>query len=286
MFISGFIVLALSILWESLVAFISLTGGLVCGGFILGYLERWSNTLMIHSLGMKGIYMTAWLGTPIHEISHAVLCLLFGHKVTAVRLLQPASPDGTIGYVHHAYNPDSLYQRMGNLFIGLAPLFGGGLAILLFIRVLVPDSFEQIFRLITMDHSVFLVAEKESWLRLGQAVLAVIRGLFSMEHLTNPGFWIFVILALCIASHMSLSREDIRGAAGGAGALLLLFVVANTLSVILDPLLHDRMMDGIGRFNFCYLILMSLAVLFSFIKCFISLCIYRISSGKQREGIL
>lgn len=271
---AGLLFVLLKILWPSLVVFVSLIGGLVVGGFILGYLERLSNSLVLRSFGMAGIYVTAWLGTPIHELSHAAMCVVFRHRITGVKLLQAAGPDGTIGYVTHAYNPDSLYQRIGNLFIGLAPLVGGSLGIFLFSRILEESTFKQMVQGMADNNQIFLFTDPNSWVGLLHTTLTICSGLFAAGNTSSASFWFFLILAVCTASHMSLSREDIRGAASGAGAMLLLIAVANTLSALLDQALYGQMLMAIGRVDFFLLILLSLAIFFSAIKCLISGIVY------------
>lgn len=264
------ILTVLSVLWSSFMAFLSLTGGLVVFGFILGYLEGRSNSHMIRSFGLRGVYATAWLGTPIHELSHAALCLLFGHRVTGIQLFQRSDAHGTIGYVSHAYNPDSLYQRIGNFFIGTAPLFGGSLAILLFGRVLLPDTFQKMTALIFSSDQGFLWMDPQSWAFYSHRLAKVFFVLFSSVRPGDYRFWIFAMLAFCTASHMSLSMEDIRGAASGGGALVLLIVVINSLSAVLDPSLSGQTMLLIGRLNAYLLLMMGLAVFFSLIHLLIS----------------
>ena len=48
-----------------------------------------------------------------------------------MQLFRPGR-DGTLGYVEHAYNRRSLYQSVGNFFIGTGPIwFGSALVYLL-----------------------------------------------------------------------------------------------------------------------------------------------------------
>lgn len=274
----------LQILWLSMTEFVSLIGGLVIGGFILGYLERLSNRLIIDTFGMKGIYFTAWLGTPVHELGHAAMCLLFGHRVTGIKLLQANRSDGTIGYVTHTYNPGSLYQNIGNLFIGLAPLISGGLAIFACARFLVPGGSDVIARYFFTGTQTFSLVDPRTWGDLLFADRAVFQNFFAGENLIRPAFWLFIFLAVCISSRMSLSPEDIRGARSGAGAMFLLIVLANVLNAALDPSLHRQMMVWIGRFNFCLLILLSVSVFFSCLTLAVSSLFYRIGSRFKSFG--
>ena len=69
----------------------------------------------------KGLYYALGVAfIPLHELSHALACLLFRHKITGIRLV---SFDGGLGgYVNHTWNTKSLYQRFGLFFIAIAPL--------------------------------------------------------------------------------------------------------------------------------------------------------------------
>ena len=49
--------------------------------------------------------------------------------------------DGILGYVRYAYDPGSLWQRLGSFFVGIAPMVLGVAAILLLLRLLTPEVF-------------------------------------------------------------------------------------------------------------------------------------------------
>jgi hypothetical protein len=66
-------------------------------------------------------YFFAFFFTPIHEISHLIVAVLFGHKIDKVVLFQ-RNKSGTLGFVYHRWNSNSLYQSTGNFFIAIAPL--------------------------------------------------------------------------------------------------------------------------------------------------------------------
>lgn len=74
------------------------------------------------------IAIIGFFGIVIHELSHLIIAILFHHNITDFKLWQ-ISNDGVLGYVNHTYNKNSFYQRFGNVFIGLAPIFGLGLAV-------------------------------------------------------------------------------------------------------------------------------------------------------------
>lgn len=59
-------------------------------------------------------------GIIIHELSHLITALIFGHKITSFNLFHLPDQDGGRGYVNHSYN-NSLYQKLGNCYIAIAP---------------------------------------------------------------------------------------------------------------------------------------------------------------------
>ncbi len=84
------------------------TGLILVVGLMLGFFEKTANTFMQRSLGRKGIFITAFIGTPIHEIGHAIMCIIFNHKIMDIKLLNLKDKSGVLGYVKHSYNKNSL----------------------------------------------------------------------------------------------------------------------------------------------------------------------------------
>lgn len=63
----------ITVLKISTIEMFYLVGLITLTGFILGVFERLSNSFMQKSFGRKGILVTAWLGTPVHEVG-MLLC--------------------------------------------------------------------------------------------------------------------------------------------------------------------------------------------------------------------
>lgn len=176
---------------------------------------------LIGSRGRAVSIATGFIGTPVHEFGHAAFCLLFGHRITAIKLFQPDSKDGVMGYVNHSYNRKNIYHLIGNFFIGLGPVIFGSLVLLLLMQIFVPGMSGSLF-----SEMNSFQADGFSFATIGGVFLTagrVFAAFFSFA--AKPAWWLFMIPACSIALHMSLSVPDIK--AGQAG----FFIIAAALFV-------------------------------------------------------
>ena len=120
--------------------------------FLLGWLIALCNKVFYSNFGRFGnivCYITGFVGAPIHELSHALFCLIFFHRIREIKLFQ-ISDDGTMGYVIHSYNRRNMYQRIGNFFIGVAPILVMSGLLFLLAWGLLPEFISDIGGFITM----------------------------------------------------------------------------------------------------------------------------------------
>ena len=104
-------------------------------GLILYLLARMTRTSFVKSVGVNAdMYFTGWLGTPVHEMGHAIFCIPFGHTITEMKLFTPKSDDGSLGYVNHSYNPRNPWHQIGNFFIAFGPIILGSFIIFLLVK--------------------------------------------------------------------------------------------------------------------------------------------------------
>ena len=107
---------------------------------VLHRAEAASSRFVSHRLGWNGVLLTGCIGVPIHELSHLISAKLFGHRVVGWRLFEPDPATGTLGYVRHAYTKRSAWQLGGQFFIGVAPVVGGGIALLALLVWMLPSA--------------------------------------------------------------------------------------------------------------------------------------------------
>lgn len=202
---------------------------------------------------------TSIIGTPIHELGHAFFCLIFGHKIVDMKLLQ--WNENTLGYVSHTYNKKNIYHNIGNYFIGIGPIIFGGVIQLLLSMLLCPDLFDSLKWSINTINLYEL-----NLLNFLSFSLDYIENLFSISNFTNIWWWIYIIICLNIAIHMDLSGSDIKAAKFG---ILFLIVFIVLISLILYFVFYN-FLDIITSY---FIMLINLMIVFSIISILFSLII-------------
>ena len=186
--------------------------------------------------GIQGdIYLTA-PGVMLHEIGHAVFCLIFRHKIVEMKLFSPEE-DGTLGYVNHSYNPNSFYQRIGNFFIGTGPIWFGVAVLCLISWLLLPNEMQ-------------------------------ISDFFLLNFWGRWQSYIWLYLALTISSHITLSPPDLAGSVDGGIAItatalmgfLLLGWCGDWENEIIE-FLKNVFLSSLGIFSFVIILLFIFSVI-------------------------
>ena len=193
-----------------------LWGALFLIGFAISFISKLRDKAIAESVGQKAeLYFTGWIGTPVHEMGHAVFCFIFGHKITEAKFLAPAE-DGTLGCVKHEYNPKSSYQKIGNFFIGIAPMLFGAAVIYALLGILLPQHLPE-------ELSGSIAATGWEFFKI----------FFNTDNFENWRFWLFIYLSIGIASRMKLSASDFKGTASGFVTLACLIFLVNLIANML-----------------------------------------------------
>ena len=206
-------------------------GPVVLCGLFVGLIRRLFCTLVGGNTGRGVIIATSVIGTPVHELGHAAMCLVFGHKITEMALWQPRSGDGRLGYVTHRYNPRNPYQQIGNLFIGVGPIFSGLLTVTLCLWAGFPHTLSSY-----LASSRALVARGDGVLSVFSEGLGMIPHMWREAAAGGRPLWLCVILViviLMVSQHISLSPEDIKGAARAIPLYALLLLILTVVVALI-----------------------------------------------------
>ncbi|HGM7876928.1 TPA: hypothetical protein ACKQHR_001523 [Pseudomonas aeruginosa] len=155
------------------------------------------------------------IGVPLHEIAHAIACLMFRMRIMKVALYAPEPETGRLGYVAFAYNPRSITHAVGLVVQGVAPLL---LSAAIFMGLFPMPAAAEI-RALGAGGGWFEVQILEG-VNLG---LALILG----NLMTGIEGWLWAVLALLIGAYGIPSWSDVRLAL--RGTLVLALVLGGVL---------------------------------------------------------
>lgn len=212
-------------IWPALLLLISGIAPLVLFTWIIHFLEWFMQQRLSRRFGWNSVMLTGWLGTPIHELSHALMCGLFQHKIIDMALFQPDKKAGRLGYVTHTYTRGNLFQEIGTFFIGIAPLIGGTAVLLALLMLFFPE--------VGRDSLFSSTANLSLWEQIQNSLQGLFSGLFQPSNLASLKLWVFLYLVICVGSHMAPSASDYQGAKKGATLVLLGLVIVSMLVVML-----------------------------------------------------
>lgn len=220
---------------------------------IVSQLGQVAKKVLVQTLGGKSQIIVGGLGVIIHELSHTIVALLFGHHITKLRLLNIQKNTTSLGSVKHYYNSHNLYQKMGNFFIGLAPFYGCAFCL----EILQNWFFQTGF--VYQQWSMLLTSGET--IRQGMLATLVLPALKAIFVPLQGRTFGFLLLVLLISSTgFSLSNNDLRSAVKGILPLAILCSVVGILMAWLGQTV--KLVSGVWVLVNCCLLLAIKAIIF------------------------
>jgi hypothetical protein len=170
------------------------------------------------------------IGTPVHEFSHALMCLLFGHRITKVQIYNFKKRTKTLGFVEHTYSRRNPYHQMGNFFIGIAPIVVGGLVVTLLVRILAPWMYNGMMSEIS---DVMTATGTDILVEIPKSIASIFISSFSFSNFSSWRWWLCIALAFSISIHMEISRSDIKGGLKGLAVISVMLLVLDLVLALL-----------------------------------------------------
>jgi hypothetical protein len=198
---------------------------------VLDLINRSLGGCILRRFGSGAYLATTAVSTGLHELSHAMMCLFFLHRIESIAIFSFDPATGRSGYVRHTWHASSAYQKAGNFFIGIAPMITG-VALLLLLGTKCGIHFD-----VNRAVQVALSGGSAHW--TGPAVarhvigplLAGFTGLFTLDNFANPYFYLYLPAALVVSRAMAPSLQDLKGSMLGAAALTIFVVLANAVAL-------------------------------------------------------
>lgn len=218
-------------------------------GLIYKFVGGKSSTYIQRNFGWTGYCVLGSVGVTFHEIAHLITALIFRHKINEVRLFRPfqGKVDGTLGYVNHSFNSRSIYQRVGNFFIGTAPMFFGAGLLFILLRVAYPTSFM----------SVTEIGE------IPNALLFAFSNTFNREVLFTIWTPVLLLFAIFICPYMHMSWADVKGATAGALGLALVTLIISLASMVFPANIMVQIQSTMNTFVTYYAFALALGLIVS-----------------------
>ena len=247
-----------------LLEFLKQAGYTVGAIFLCGYLIAFFNRRFYRNFGSMGgtmCYITGFLGTPVHECSHALFCLIFRHSITDMQLFQVGASDGTLGYVEHSYNPRNIYHRIGNFFIGVAPILVISTLLYFLSQWMTPNMVSRL-----------------SDINFGDNIFQGIKTIFNIlgDYTSTWQFWVYVVLAIFLSLHMTLSGADIRGSLDGLTFLLVPLLIVDIILGLINVSLLTNFTAAIRAGAYFFIPFLTFGVAVTIVVWFLSFVFSRI----------
>lgn len=171
---------------------------------------------------------------------------------------------GTLGYVKHTYNKRNIYHQVGNFFIGVAPILVGSGVLLLLMFLLVPGTYDDVMSELNfaalLSTDFFEASTYTGYFSLFGDIVADI---FDFVNVGNVLWWIFIILAIMIASHMELSLADIKSSAIGFGFIAVGLLIADIVMYFVSQVVLEATTAAMTSFSVALSAFLAVSAIFS-----------------------
>lgn len=231
---------------------------LICGLIAWACLQ-----LYVRLLGRGGYQLrmaASVIGTPVHELGHAMMCVIFGHKIVEMVLWQHGTDDGCQGYVSHSHDHSNLYQQVGCLFVSTGPIFSGMAVLSLLLMIFFPNTWS------THISAVVSLVEADASVLAGIfSGLRMIPDMFA-ELTCGPaalGRIVVVLVMLSVSTSVTLSPGDIRNAVHGVGPYLMVTLAVTVVVTVLGRGVTGVVVGALETFSVFLMAMFSLVLVFA-----------------------
>ncbi len=240
-----------------------LFGPLLLLALIMNLISNLTEKLGPRVFGEKTfLYLFRSVGTPVHELGHALFALIFLHRITGIKLFDPVAADGSYGYVQHSYKKGNIYQETGRFFIGIGPVIMGSVMLYLITWLLFGFSLSDISPVAITTGTVTRLSS------LKTLAIGIYDGLGRFLSLVfdGPGssWWKIVLLfyfLFSIGSSITLSPPDIKGALSGLFFFVAILLVFNLLTLWAGEFTVEALTAVSGFFSgFYFLMILSIII--------------------------
>ena len=176
-----------------------------------------------------------------------------------------------LGYVSHNYNKKNIYQQAGNFFIGVGPIIFGSAVLTLLMLLFVPATFHNVFHSLGGISQIdFSFINQDTYLGIFEVFKNIFTSIFNFENIKNWIWWIFILCAMSIATHMTLSKADVKGSILGFFLMLLLIFIVDAVIYFINQNVLILMTNAMIKGSFYIISLLAIAVILLLVLLFVT----------------
>ena len=238
----------------------------VCG--LIAWLARSAFMYLVGDSAKWVLYASSVVGTPVHELGHALMCIPFGHRITDIKLLQfPKGRSRTLGYVEHKYNHKNVWAVFGNLFISFGPIFSGLTVIILVLYLCFTQQWQAY-----LENSRQMVESGANFAEASSIVFSLLFSLFEAFKSDIFRSALGILIILSVSQHIILSFADLCGCF--TALMMYSGVVAVFAGITMLFGWQDVIVSGLMKVNLPLLSIFCVTIAFSLAWILIALGVY------------
>ena len=256
----------LSILWYTL-------GAVILCGLLAAWCQRMFQYLLGDGMG-RGLFLgTSIVGTPVHELGHALMCLLFGHKIQEMSLWNPRAKNGDIGYVRHSYNPRNPYHQLGNLFIGIGPILSGLGVTAILLMLCFPHTWSTY-----VDVASDMVSDGRNPLFILWAGIRIWPGVLFENSVAIWWKILAILLMLAVSLHVMLSPADIKNSLRAVPVYLVIVLLFTVITALLGHAVMSSVQAALATYQAVTVALFSIVLSCSVVLVLLAMVVWLLCS--------
>ena len=238
----------------------------VCG--LVAWAAREIFMYFVGNSGTAVFYASSVVGTPVHELGHALMCIPFGHRITDMKLLLPPSRRSrTLGYVEHSYNRKNPWAVFGDLFISFGPIFSGVGVMILVLNLCFPDQWVAY-----LESSRAMVASGADLREMSSIAFTLLFSLFDAIKADATRSIVGILIILSVSQHITLSLADLKGCF--KALIMYTGIVAVFAGVTLFLGMREGILSTLMQINLPLLSIFCISIAFSLVWVAIALLVY------------
>ena len=246
--------------------------GLTLGVMVVCGLVAWvARKVFMYFVGDSAtavFYASSVVGTPVHELGHALMCIPFAHRITDMRLIKmPSRRSRTLGYVEHTYNHKNLWAVFGNLFISFGPIFSGIGVMVLVLTLCFPTQWNAY-----LETSRTMVESGAGFQNSFSSSFSLLFSLFERFEENALQSIVGILLILAVSQHITLSFADLKGCF--SALVMYTGIVAIFAGVTMLFGWQDGIVNALMQINLPLFSLFCVSIAFSLVWVMIALAVY------------